>query len=71
MTFKLLHSDFSCWPICQWPNQCGLLHNEQLISLIPLPKATKIYQDTISRFFPLLLFPVVAGEEKYSRSGAW
>lgn len=50
MTFKLLHLDFSYWPICQWPNQCGLPYNELLIFLIPLPKATKIYQNTISSF---------------------
>lgn len=48
VTFKLLHLDFSYWPICQWPNQCGLLHNELLIFLIPLPKAAKIYQNAIS-----------------------
>lgn len=52
VTFKLLHLDFSYWPICQWPNQCGLLHNELLIFLIPLPKAAKIYQNAISSFFP-------------------
>lgn len=50
MTFKLLRLDFSYWPICQLPNQCGLLHNELLIFLIPLPKAAKIYQNTISSF---------------------
>lgn len=50
MTFKLLHLDFSDWPICQWPNQCGLPHNELLIFLIPSPKAAKIYQNTISSF---------------------
>lgn len=51
VTFKLLHLDFSYWPICQWPNQCGLLHNELLIFLIPLPKAAKIYHNAISSFF--------------------
>lgn len=64
MTFKLLHLDFSYWPICQWPNQCGLPHNELLIFLIPLPKAAKIYQNTISRFFfaPLFLsYPAADG----------
>lgn len=57
MTFKLLHLDFSYWPICQWPNQCALLHNELLIFLIPLPKATKIYQNAISSFPPFLSYP--------------
>lgn len=55
VTFKLLHLDFSYWPICQWPNQCGLLHNELLIFLIPLPEAAKIYQNAISSFSPLFL----------------
>lgn len=58
VTFKLLHLDLSYWPICQWPNQCGLLHNELLIFLIPLPKAAKIYQNAISIFsFCSLLVP--------------
>lgn len=52
MTSELLHLDFSYWPICQGPNQCGLLHNELLIYLILLPEATKIYQNAISTFIP-------------------
>lgn len=70
MTFKLLHLDFSYWPICQWPNQCALLHNELLIFLIPLPKATKIYQNAISSFFPLsfLVLERIKGEIWYERS---
>lgn len=57
VTFKSLRLDFSCWPICQWPNQCRLLHNELLIFLIPLPEAAEIYQNTISTFFFLSLPP--------------
>lgn len=65
-TFKLLHLDFGHWPICQWPNQCALLHNELLIFLIPLPKAAQIYQNVISRvFFSLPSLPVLF----LSRSG--
>lgn len=57
VTFKSLRLDFSCWPICQRPNQCRLLHNELLIFLIPLPEAAEIYQNTISTFFFPLALP--------------
>lgn len=56
MSFKLLHLDFSYCPICQWSNQCGLVHNELLIFLIPLPTASEIYQNAITRMPPFLFF---------------